>query len=69
MTISQDSPGSVTEPSPETLAMLHCLRDAVADALDRKRRLGHYWVQWTPDGPTFMGPDAPVLARGSHPEE
>ena len=56
------SPSSTT-PDPETAAMLDCLRAAVAEALDRKRRLGHYWVEWTADGPALIGADAPSLQR------
>ncbi len=32
--------------SPDTQAMLDSLQLAVAKTLDRKRRLGHYVVQW-----------------------
>lgn len=48
----------------DTLAMLACLREAVADALERKRRLGQYWVEWSPTGPQFRGPGAPKAADG-----
>jgi hypothetical protein len=46
-------------PTVDTLAMLSCLRSAVAEALERKRRLGQYFVQWSPEGPRLTGPDAP----------
>ena len=41
-------------------AILECLREAVADAIETKRKLGQYWVVNTPDGPRFEGPGAPV---------
>ena len=41
-------------------AILECLREAVADAIEIKRKLGQYWVVSTPDGPRFEGPGAPV---------
>lgn len=40
-------------------AILECLREAVADAIETKRKLGQYWVVNTPDGPRFEGPGAP----------
>jgi hypothetical protein len=40
-------------------AILECLRDAVADAIETKRKLGQYWVVSTPEGPRFEGPGAP----------
>lgn len=45
--------------SHETQAMMECLREAVSEALDRKRRLGQYYAQWTPEGIQLIGPDAP----------
>lgn len=47
-------------PSPETQAMLDCLRQAIADTLERKRRLGQYAVLWSGDAPVAVGEDAPV---------
>ena len=47
-------------PSDESLAILACLREAVAEALERKRRLGQYSVQWSPEGQRFSGPDGPT---------
>jgi hypothetical protein len=44
---------------------LECLREAVAEALERKRRLGHYSVQWIDGGPQLIGEDAPT---GASPE-
>jgi hypothetical protein len=40
-------------------AMLECLKEAVAEAIETKRKLGQYWVVNTPDGPRFEGPGAP----------
>jgi len=48
-------------PDGESLAMLACLREAVAEALERKRRLGQYWVHWTADGPRIDGPGSSTL--------
>ena len=45
--------------SPAIQATLDCLRQAVSKTLDRKRRLGHYSVQWS-DGKLFVvGADVP----------
>jgi hypothetical protein len=38
---------------------LHALRQAVADALERKRRLGQYAVFWRDGRVVCIGPDAP----------
>lgn len=51
---------ATASPSEEMQAMLDCLREAVAEALERKRRLGQYWVEWTPEGIQLVGEDAPV---------
>jgi hypothetical protein len=53
---------SADELSPDTLAMLECLRAAVAEALDRKRKLGQYFVHWDANGPKLEGQDAPTSA-------
>jgi len=45
--------------SPETQAVLDCLRQAVAKEIERKRRLGHYSVQWKDNAPFIEGDDAP----------
>jgi hypothetical protein len=45
--------------SPDTQAMLDCLREAVSKTLERKRRLGQYSVQWTGEAPFAVGDDAP----------
>ena len=45
--------------SPEAQKTLAALRKAVADTLERKRRLGHYAVIWRDGKPMFIGDDAP----------
>ena len=45
--------------SPDTQAMLDCLRLAVTKTLERKRRLGQYSVQWNGKAPFAVGDDAP----------
>lgn len=44
---------------PSTLAMWESLSSEVAEALERKRRLGQYWVLWTSAGPQIHQPEAP----------
>ena len=46
---------------PDDFAMkgLEALRRAVAQALERKRRLGQYAVFWKNGRVVFVGPDAP----------
>jgi hypothetical protein len=46
-------------PSPESIAVLNALRAAVAKELDKKKRLGHYYVSWQNDRVVFIGDDAP----------
>ena len=41
---------------------LESLRQSVANALERKRRLGHYAVFWRDGRVVFEGPDAPAPA-------
>lgn len=45
--------------SSQAQAMVLSLRRAVRQAIDRKRRMQHYLVQWTDQGPKCIGPDAP----------
>ena len=45
---------------PESVAILESLRRAVANALERKRRLQQYAVIWMDGGPVCIGPDAPT---------
>lgn len=59
------TPAQVPQPlSHDTQAMLDSLQLAVTKMLERKRRLGHYVVQWSGNAPVFVGEDAPV-AYGS----
>jgi len=44
---------------------LDALKRAVADALERKRRLGQYAVVWREGRALCIGPDAP-LPRNQH---
>jgi hypothetical protein len=46
-------------PSPASIVVLNALRAAVAKELDRKKRLGHYYVSWQNDRVVFIGEDAP----------
>ncbi len=46
-------------PSPESIVVLNALRAAVAKELDKKKRLGHYYVGWQNDQVVFIGDDAP----------
>jgi hypothetical protein len=50
-------------PSPETQAMLDCLRQAVVNTLERKRRLGQYAVLWSEGAAVVVGEDAPVQLK------
>jgi hypothetical protein len=57
------APAQAPQPlSPDTQAMLDSLQLAVTKMLERKRRLGHYVVQWSGNAPVFVGEDAPVAA-------
>ncbi|MEQ1558773.1 MAG: hypothetical protein ABL933_07500 [Methyloglobulus sp.] len=49
--------------SPDIQAMLDCLRQAIAKDLERKRRLGHYSVQWKDNAPFIEGDDTPEYLR------
>lgn len=46
---------------PSTLAMWRSLGTAVSEALERKRRLGQYWVEWTGSGPRIQQPADPAV--------
>ena len=43
--------------------ILETLREAVHEALERKRRLGQYAVVWQSGHPVFIGPNPPADAR------
>ena len=47
------------EPSEKAKAMLEALKSAVAEELEKKRRLGHYAVLWDGEKIVFKGDDAP----------
>lgn len=59
--------GSVSDYSEENDIVLQALREAVAEELERKRRLGHYYVIWENGKIVFVGDDAPTL-EGSQDE-
>ena len=44
---------------PDTQQMLDSLRTAVAEELERKRRLGQYAVLWQDGKPVLVGDDSP----------
>lgn len=50
----------MTQLAPDTQEMLDSLRTAVADTLERKRRLGQYAVIWQDGKPVLVGDDAPT---------
>jgi len=45
--------------SPEDQTILDALSHAVAEALDRKQRLGQYAVVWHEGRPVFIGDELP----------
>ncbi|WP_083004143.1 hypothetical protein [Halomonas sp. GT] len=49
----------MTQLPPDTQEMLNSLRTAVAETLERKRRLGQYAVFWQDGKPVLIGEDAP----------
>ena len=51
---------SKSTPSEESKLILESLRNAVAKALEKKRRLGQYAVIWRDGKPVFIGEDAPT---------
>jgi hypothetical protein len=50
-----------TVPSEKGKEILKALEKAVAETLERKRKLGHYVVVWDGEKAIQKGPDAPVL--------
>ena len=50
----------MTKLSPDADITLQVLRKAVADTLDRKRRLGHYAVIWREGKAIAIGEDSPA---------
>jgi hypothetical protein len=55
--------------SAEDQRALDALRRAVAEALERKRRLGQYAVIWKDGRPVQVIPEEPVTPRASSPGE
>jgi hypothetical protein len=51
----------VTNTNDYESAVLETLRRAVAEALERKRRLGQYAVVWREGRAMCIGPDAPAV--------
>lgn len=52
-----------TLPSDQGQEQLATLKKAVAQALDRKKRLGQYAVVWKDNQPVMIGEDAPEEFR------
>lgn len=52
----------ITTPSAEGQKQLDALRKSVANALEKKRRLGQYAVTWENGKPVVRGEDAPVVS-------
>ncbi|MBK8510460.1 MAG: hypothetical protein V9G63_09255 [Candidatus Competibacter sp.] len=53
----------ITIPSLEGQNQLDALRKSVANALEKKRRLGQYAVTWEKGQPVMRGEDAPVAPK------
>ena len=51
----------MTDPDDHAAAVLEALKRAVAEALERKRRLGQYYVVWRDGRAVCIGPDAPPM--------
>ena len=49
--------------SEEGQVMLDSLQKAVTQALEKKRRLGHYAVVWRDGKPMMIGEDAPKVSE------
>jgi hypothetical protein len=47
------------QPSQESLIVLAALQEAVTNALEKKRKLGHYAVMWENSQVVYKGDDAP----------
>ena len=60
----------MTDLSPDVQVALDCLREAVAEALDRKRRLGQYAVIWRDGEVVRIGPEEiAALLQESEPDQ
>lgn len=55
-------------PSPDTQRMLDSLRHAIAETLEKKKRLGQYAVLWEDGKPVLVGEDAPPSPSGHESE-
>lgn len=51
----------MTQASEYEVVALNTLKRAVAEALERKRRLGQYAVVWSDGRAVCVGPDAPLM--------
>lgn len=49
----------MSQPAKDTQEMLESLKKAVAQELEKKKRLGQYAVVWENGKPVAIGPDAP----------
>jgi len=54
---------SKAKPSEKGQVILDSLQKAVSQALERKRRLGHYAVIWQDGKPVMIGEDAPKASE------
>ncbi|AEJ01189.1 hypothetical protein Nit79A3_1355 [Nitrosomonas sp. Is79A3] len=52
-----------TTPSEEGQVILDSLQKAVTQALEKKRRLGHYAVVWRDGKAVMIGEDAPKVSE------
>ena len=48
-----------TQPSEQSLIILSALKEAVANAMEKKRKLGQYAVVWEDNALVYKGGDAP----------
>ena len=56
------------KPAPEAQKQLEILQQAVAKALEKKRKLGQYYVVWKDGKPVFEGENAPDSTAFGEPE-
>jgi len=47
------------QPSEKSLIILSALKEAVANAMEKKRKLGQYTVVWEDNALVYKGEDAP----------
>jgi hypothetical protein len=66
MTVMSKPMSNVDSPSPQAheheAKVLDVLKRAVAEALERKRKLGQYAVVWRDGRVVCIGPDAPAAS-------